>query len=167
MQKPESQETEMLNTTMIKETATRRVVRATDELKAQWREMIQAEAPVLVLAAAFAVGTLVSMVPVPVVDMMIAALVMRLMHRLPRGPIMAAMAMWNSFIMAPVYATSPKVGGRVIAEASAHSVAMPDALAVQVVVGMVLIALGMALASFVLSATFFATVRRGRTATAA
>lgn len=156
-----------LNTTILKETVTRRIKRAIDELKGQWREMVQAEAPVPVLAAAFAVGTLVSMVPVPVVDMMVAALVMRLLHRLPRGPIMTAMAIWNSFIMAPVYATSPKVGGVVIAEASAHSVAVPDALAVQVVVGMVLIALGMGLASFVLSATFFATVRRGRTAAAA
>lgn len=150
----------MLDTTTLKQSATSRAHAMAGELRGHWQQMIHAEAPVIVLAAAFAVGTLVSMVPVPVIDMMIAALVMRLLHRLPRGPIVAAMALWNSFIMAPLYATSPRVGGVVLDNAASHThLAVPNTLLPRLVVGNVAIALGLAVVSFLLAATFFAVLR--------
>lgn len=147
----------------VQQAMVQRIRAAVDELQAHWHEMIRAEAPVLALAIAFTVGTVVSMVPVPVLDMMIAAAVMRLLHRLPRGPFMAAMAMWNSVVMAPVYAASPKVGGLVISTAAVHSsIAIPDMVIVRLAVGTGLIALGMALFSFLLATSVFSALRLQR-----
>ncbi len=55
-----------------------------------WREMVEAEAPAGDMARAFTAGTLVSTIPVPMVDMAIAAFVMRRFSRLPRAPFFAA-----------------------------------------------------------------------------
>lgn len=129
------------------------------DLHALWREMVQSDVPALVLAVAFAVGTLLSMVPIPVVDMLIAGLVMRLLRRLPRGPIVAAMALWNSVIMAPVYATSPRVGGVLLSTAAAHSpLYVPDALLPRLIVGNLAIGVALAVFSFLLAAVIFSTL---------
>ncbi len=144
----------------IKQFATTRSQQSLAELRSLWREMVSAEAPAVVLATAFAVGTLLSMVPVPVLDMMLAALVMRVLHRLPRGPIVAAMALWNSFVMAPVYATSPKVGGLLIATAATHSsLVVTDAMILKIVIGNLFIAAGLALFSFCIAAAGFSLMR--------
>ncbi len=63
---------------------------------------------------AFGLGTLMSLNPVPVLDMVLALLLLRLMPRLPRAPYLAAMATWNSLVMAPLYASMPGVGRLVI-----------------------------------------------------
>lgn len=129
--------------------------------RGQWLEMIRADAPVLVLAGAFTVGTLVSMVPIPVVDMLLAGLVMRRLDRLPRGPIVVAMAFWNNLIMAPVYASCPRVGGMVIATTASHSHWQPaDAVLLQIVVGSVAIVIGLTLFSFLLATALFTLLRR-------
>jgi uncharacterized protein (DUF2062 family) len=150
-----------LHAQAIKDGLLARIWRTVDEFRSEYREMIRADAPVLTLAAAFAVGTLVSMVPIPVLDMALAAMVMRLVRGLPRGPIVVAMALWNSVVMAPVYATSPRVGGLLIATMASHSsLQIPDAILLQVLVGTVALAAGMSLGSFLIATTLLSMLRR-------
>jgi hypothetical protein len=115
------------------------------------------------MATAFAAGTLISTIPVPLVDMAIAAYVMRRFSRLPRAPFFAAMALTNNLVMAPLYASTPKLGGLAIGWMAVHTpVAAPDAFVVRVLVGYVLIAAGLALGSFVLANTGFRGYQRAR-----
>lgn len=135
-----------------------------------WRELVEAEAPVSALAAAFGVGLLVSTIPVPMVDMALAAYIMRRFTRLPRAPFVAAMAMTNSLVMAPLYASTPKVGGAVLHWMAHHTpLAAPEALLIQILVGYLIIALGLALGGYALAGTGFygyRTIRNPGAATA-
>jgi hypothetical protein len=139
-----------------KQTIKKQVNRARSEAHTHWREMVEAEAPAGALAAAFAIGTLISTIPVPLVDMALAGYVLRRYAHLPRAPFFVAMAMTNNIVMAPLYASTPKVGGLALGWMADHTaVALPQALLVRVLVGWLLIALGLALASFVLANTGF------------
>ncbi len=128
-----------------------------------WREMVEAEAPAGDMARAFTAGTLVSTIPVPMVDMAIAAFVMRRFSRLPRAPFFAAMALTNNVVMAPLYAATPKLGALAIGWMALHTpVALPEALALRVLVGYLMIAAGLGLGSFVLASTGFRGYQRAR-----
>jgi len=117
------------------------------------------------MATAFAAGTLISTIPVPLVDMAIAAFVMRRFTKLPRAPFFTAMALTNNIVMAPLYASTPKVGGFAIQWMAVHTpVVAPEAFVVRVLVGYVLIALGLALGSFVLANTGFRGLKLARRA---
>lgn len=133
------------------------------EARHHWREMLTAEAPVGVLAFAFTAGLLISTIPVPVIDMALAGLVLRRFSRLPRAPFFAAMAMTNNLVMAPVYASTPKVGGFALHWLAGRApVALPEALAVQVLVGYLLIVVGLALGGYALAGTGFYGYRKLR-----
>ena len=130
--------------------------RARCEVRNNWREMVAAEEPAGTMAKAFAGGTLVSTIPVPLVDMALAAYITRRFTQMPRAPFFAGMAVANNLVMAPLYASTPKVGGVALNWLAGHaSVNAPEALLVRILVGYLLIALGMALASFVLAGTGF------------
>ncbi|MBP8947467.1 MAG: hypothetical protein KBG73_01415, partial [Candidatus Promineofilum sp.] len=76
-----------------------------------------------------------------------------------------AMALTNNLVMAPLYASTPKVGGFAIHWMAVHTpVVAPEAFVVRVLVGYVLIALGMALGSFVLANTGFRGLKLARRA---
>ncbi len=154
-----------INFAQLKEMAVNRVDRIRREALAHWREMTAAEAPAGEMATAFAAGTLVSTIPLPLVDMAIAAFIMRRYDRLPRAPFFTAMALTNNLVMAPLYASTPKVGGFAIHWMAVHTpVVAPEAFVVRVLVGYVLIALGMALGSFVLANTGFRGLKLARRA---
>lgn len=139
------------------------IARAVAEVRHHWTEMTSAEAPVGALAFAFTAGLLISTIPVPVIDMALAGLVVRRFSRLPRAPFFAAMAMTNNLVMAPVYASTPKVGGFALHWLSGHApVALPEALAVQVFVGYLLVTLGLALGGYALAGTGFYSYKRIR-----
>lgn len=70
------------------------------------------------IGVAFGLGTLMSLNPVPFLDMMLALLLLRLVPRLPRAPYLAAMATWNNLVMTPVYASMPGVGRLVVGSAN-------------------------------------------------
>ncbi len=128
-----------------------------------WREMVAAEAPAGDMARAFTAGTLVSTIPVPMVDMAIAAFVMRRFSRLPRAPFFAAMAITNNLVMAPLYASTPKLGALAIGWMALHTpVALPEALALRVLVGYLMIAAGLGLGSFIVANTGFRGYQRTR-----
>jgi hypothetical protein len=143
--------------------------RARAEARQHWQEVVNAEAPAGMLATAFAAGLLISTIPVPMIDMAIAAYVMRRFSRLPRAPLLAAMAMTNNLVMAPVYATTPKLGGFALHLLAIHTpLAAPDAVAIQILVGYLLVALGLAVGGFALAGTGFygyKTLRRPANAT--
>lgn len=158
-----------INTNTIKEYAVKQIGRARDEARNNWREMVEAEAPAGTLATAFAAGTLISTIPVPLVDMALAAWVTRRYAEMPRAPFFTGMALTNNLVMAPLYVSTPKLGGFVLGWLAVNTpLVAPEALLLQIMVGYLLIALGLALASFVLASTGFrgyqATRRRQRAA---
>lgn len=86
-------------------------IAAARDLWTQFNDMVEGDTPPATAAAAFAAGTLVSTVPVPFLDVALGALVLRLSAgRLPRLPIVLAMALWNNLVMAPLYLATPRVG---------------------------------------------------------
>ncbi len=140
----------------IKQMIKARVDRVRHEARGHWREMLDAETPAGAKATAFAAGTLISTIPVPLVDMAIAAFVMRRFAGLPRGPFFTGMALTNNLVMAPLYASTPRVGGYALGMLANHTpVVPPEALLLRVLVGYLIIALSMALGSFLLANTGF------------
>lgn len=140
----------------IKQMVVNRVQAVRREAQANWREMLDADTPAGVMATSFAAGTLISTIPVPLVDMAIAAFVMRRFSHLPRGPFFTGMALTNNLVMAPLYASTPRVGGYALGLLASHTpVVAPEALLFRVLVGYLIIALSMALGSFLLANTGF------------
>lgn len=126
------------------------------QAREHWREMVNAEAPAGTLALAFAVGTLISTIPVPLVDMALAAYVTRRYSGMPRGPFFSGMALANNLVMAPLYASTPKVGGMALGWLSMNTpLVAPEAFLIRIFVGYLLIASGLALGSFVVASTGF------------
>ena len=95
--------------------------------------------------------------------MAIAAFVMRRFSKLPRAPFFTAMALTNNLVMAPLYASTPRVGSYAIQWMALHTpVVAPEAFLVRVLVGYVLIALGLALGSFIVANTGFRGLKLAR-----
>ncbi|MBP6786175.1 MAG: DUF2062 domain-containing protein [Candidatus Promineofilum sp.] len=145
-----------INANTIKEYTSRQTGRLRDEMRRNWQEMAAADAPAGKMATAFTVGTVISTIPVPLVDMALAAYVTRRYDEMPRAPFLTGMAVANNLVMAPLYAATPKVGGLALYWLASHlAVAAPEALLLRIIVGYLLIALGLGLAAFVLSSTGF------------
>ena len=145
-----------INSNQIKQFVAQKAQRARSEVRRNWREMVEAEAPAGTLATAFAAGTLISTIPVPLVDMAIAAYVTKRFARMPRAPFFTGMALANNLVMAPLYASTPRVGGLALGWLATHTpLAAPEAFLLRILVGYLLIALGLALGSFVLANTGF------------
>jgi len=144
----------------LKQFAMTQIDRARCEVRRHWREMAESEAPSATLAATFATGTLISTIPVPLVDMALAAFVMRRFSHLPRAPFFAAMALTNNLVMAPLYASTPRVGAFALGWLAGHTpVVAPEALVVRILVGYLLVAFSLAVASFLVAHTGFAGYR--------
>lgn len=142
----------------IKEFAGRQISRLRDEARRNVREMMEAEAPSTTLAMAFATGTLISTIPVPLVDMALAAAVTKKYSDMPRAPFLTGMALANNLVMAPLYASTPRVGSLALHWlAGSTSLVAPDVFLLKILVGYLLIALGLGLGlgSFILASTGF------------
>ncbi len=145
-----------ITTNTIKHLAAGKIDALRRQAGENWHEMVNAEAPAGTLALAFATGTLISTIPVPLVDMALAAYVTRRFSEMPRGPFFTGMALANNLVMAPLYASTPKVGGFALGwVAGATAWVAPDALLVRVLVGYLLIALGLGLGAFIVASTGF------------
>ena len=143
-------------TKTIKGYAAAKVDRMRDEVRANVREMLAAEAPAGELAGAFAAGTLISTIPVPLVDMVLAAWVTKRYSEMPRAPFFTGMALANNLFMAPLYASTPRVGGFALHWLSNYTpLVAPEAILIRILVGYLLIALGLALGAYVLASTGF------------
>ncbi len=160
-----------INLGQLKQGVVSQMNRLRREARAHLREMAEADAPAGTMATAFAAGTLISTIPVPLLDMAVAAYVMRRFSRLPRAPFFSGMALANNLVMAPLYASTPRVGGYALGVLATHTpVVAPEAWLLRALVGYLIIAMTMALASFVVANTGFhgyQAVRRPATAPAA
>lgn len=137
--------------TAMRQMFSKRLAQVRGEARRSWHELATGDTSTGAAAGAFAVGMLVSTIPLPVIDMALATLIMRRFGRLPRAPFVAAMALTNNLVMAPIYASTPKVGGFVMHWLGRHTpLSAPDAVALQVLVGYLTVALGLALGSFAL-----------------
>jgi hypothetical protein len=88
--------------------------------------------------------------------MALAAYVTRRFDRMPRAPFFTGMAVANNLVMAPLYASTPRVGGLALGWLATHTpLAAPEAFLIRILVGYLLIALGLALCSYVLANTGF------------
>jgi len=145
-----------INRNQLKQMVVSRINRLQREARAHLHEMADADTPAGTMATAFAAGTLISTIPVPLVDMAVAAYVMRRFSRLPRAPFFSGMALANNLVMAPLYASTPRVGGYALNVLATHTpVVAPEAWLLRVLVGYLIIAVSMALASFVVANTGF------------
>lgn len=145
-----------ISTNTIKKYATGKAANLRHQARANWREMVDAEAPAGTLALAFATGTLISTIPVPLVDMALATYVTRRYSAMPRAPFFTGMALANNLVMAPLYASTPKVGGMALGWLAVNTpLVAPEAVLIRIIVGYLLIALGLALGSYVLASTGF------------
>lgn len=82
-------------------------------LKQRWQEMAQTNASPQKVALAFAVGTFISILPTPGLNLALVTLLASLFKQLNRPGLLAAVAIWNAFVVAPIYALSHKVGSLV------------------------------------------------------
>lgn len=145
-----------ISTKSIKSYAAAKINRLREEARANVSEMLAADAPAGTLAIAFATGTLISTIPVPLVDMALAAYVTKRYAGMPRAPFFTGMALANNLFMAPLYASTPKVGGLALHWLASNTpIAAPEAFLIRILVGYLLIAMGIALGSYVLASTGF------------
>lgn len=113
------------------------------------------------VARAFAVGTAVSFLPIPAVDLLLATLlVMR--WRLNKAAVMVALALWNDAVILPLYAPGLKLG-RVLASTLVHLPAEPTVWQRAAVAGLQF-ALGNAVLAAVVTLAAYFTVRTGLSA---
>ena len=72
--------------------------------------LLSTDAPPHTLALSFALGTLISLAPTPGLNTILTLLLMNFFRHLPRVGIMAAMAVWNVFVVTPMYALGYRLG---------------------------------------------------------
>jgi uncharacterized protein (DUF2062 family) len=82
----------------------------TNVMKQRWQELVQTNASPQSIALAFAVGTFISVLPTPGLNLVLATLLASLFKQLNRTGLLAAIAVWNAFVVAPIYVLSHKVG---------------------------------------------------------
>lgn len=152
-----------ITTNTIKHLAAGKIDALRRQAGENWHEMVNAEAPAGTLALAFATGTLISTIPVPLVDMALAAYVTRRFSGMPRGPFFTGMALANNLVMAPLYASTPKVGGMALGWVTTNTpIVAPEAFMIRILVGYLLIAMGLALGSYVVASTGFRGLQASR-----
>ena len=79
-------------------------------LKLRCQELVQTNASPQSIALAFAVGTFISVLPTPGLNLVLATLLASRFKQLNRAGLLAAIAVWNTFVVAPIYVLSHKVG---------------------------------------------------------
>ena len=84
-------------------------------LKRRWQELTQPDVSPQAFALAFAVGTFISVLPIPGLDLALVTLLASLFKQLSRAGLLAAIAIWNTFVVAPIYVLSHQVGSMVTA----------------------------------------------------
>lgn len=80
------------------------------QLTNQLQELLKADASPRQLAQGFAVGTFISILPTPGLNILLATILLGLFKQLNKMALFAALAVWNTLIVAPLYALSGKLG---------------------------------------------------------
>lgn len=79
-------------------------------LKERWYDMIDSDASPHQIALSFAVGTFIELLPAFGLKTMISLGVLTAFRSLNRLALLAAIALWNSFLLAPIYGVSYSLG---------------------------------------------------------
>ncbi len=80
------------------------------QLKQEFLAMMQTDASPQQLAKGFAVGTFISILPIPGLDFLLATLILAIFKQLNKMAIFAAFAVWNTLVVAPIYVLCGKLG---------------------------------------------------------
>ena len=83
-------------------------------LQSQAQELLGAAESPLALAAAFALGTLTSFFPIPILDSLLAVGLTVRFERLNKAAIFAARVVWNDLLVVPLYGPGFKLGQLVL-----------------------------------------------------
>lgn len=67
------------------------------------------------IASSFALGTLLSFIPAPVLDTMLVGIILRRAKRINRPALLAARLVWNDLLVIPLYAVGYRLGTSIIA----------------------------------------------------
>ena len=110
-------------------------------VKQQWQELTRLNTSTDNIALAFAVGTFISVLPIPGIDLALVTLLAAIFKQLNKAGMLAALAVWNTFVVAPIYVLSHKVGASLPLLAEQH-------LAVAFLVGNLLLAVGITAVSY-------------------
>lgn len=97
-----------------KQTAVNLLTTARDRLHAQWQELLQAADAPHDAARSFAIGTSLNFMPLPALDVILAGLLLAKYKRLNRSALLLAFAVWNNFVVLPLYASGYKLGGAIV-----------------------------------------------------
>ena len=90
------------------------ITRARDQF---WRELAALGSPLHPagsLAAAFALGTLISFIPVPVLDSLLVAFVLARCKQVNRAAIFMSRLIWNDLLVFPLYAPGYRLGAQLV-----------------------------------------------------
>lgn len=66
------------------------------------------------LAAAFALGTLLSFIPVPVLDTILVGMILARFKQVNRAPLFMARLIWNDFLVFPLFGPGYKLGSALL-----------------------------------------------------
>lgn len=118
-------------------------------LKLRWQELAQTNASPKSVAMAFAIGTFISVLPTPGLNLIIATFLASWFKQLNRAGLLAAIAVWNTLVVAPLYFISHKIGAFVFDAAPftalTHNV---DGVAVDFIIGNLLLAVSITAVSY-------------------
>jgi uncharacterized protein (DUF2062 family) len=112
-------------------------------LKQRWQELLQLNASPRNIALAFAVGTFISVLPIPGIDLALIMVLASLFKQLNRTGMLAAVAVWNTFVVAPLYVLSHKIG-------SSLPILSEQSLAIEFLVGNLLLAMVITAVSYLI-----------------
>ena len=129
------------------------LTRARDQFWLQLRELHSPVHSADSLAAAFAVGTMLSFIPVPVLDTILVGLVLSRYKGLNRASIFLARLIWNDLLVFPLYGPGYKLGSTLILpiigpDLEIPGLSVPALPFLGFIIGAVILSVSMALAGY-------------------
>lgn len=88
-----------------------------DWLKHHFKEVLALKTTPHEIALGFSVGTTIAILPTPGISILIGLLIILLYERISKISLFAAMAIFNPFVMAPVYVASYSLGNLLLGNA--------------------------------------------------
>jgi len=103
------------------------------------------------LAAAFALGTLLSFIPVPLLDSMLVGMVLARFKQVNRAALLLARLIWNDLLVLPFYGPGYRLGSTVLAPVTAaDGVLAAVAPLLSFTLGSIIMTIGVVMASYIL-----------------
>lgn len=96
--------------------------------------------PARALALAFATGTLLGFLPVPVLDSLVLAFLLARSRRLSRPAVLAGKMVWNELLVLPLYGPALRLGDRLVSGTAVQPLGLAGQ-ALDFAVGLLLLAL--------------------------